>query len=57
VKLSGVRRLVRQQSVIFRIIGKDFGIAAPMQRGFNLVLHFRCGKMFIQNISEELQRD
>jgi hypothetical protein len=54
VKLSGTCRLMRQQSVILRIIGEDFGIAAPMQCSFNLVLHLRFGKVFIQDIQDAL---
>ena len=47
----------QQQAVTFRIISKDFGVAAPVQCSVNLRLNLVFGEVLVENVAEELEAD
>ena len=44
---------VQLESPTFRVVAEDFGVAAPVQGRFKLLLDFRLGEMLVQNIVEK----
>src|SRR5271166_6624367 len=46
----------QRHAVAFRIVGKNVGVAAPVQSRIELPLNLVLGKVLIENIAEELER-
>src|SRR5215469_13652007 len=61
VKLSFIqwraRRLGQQQSVTFRIVCEDLGIATPVQGRVDLAFDIFMGEVFIEHITEKFHRN
>ena len=47
---------MEMQPIGFGIVGEDFAVAAPVQRGLDLLLGIFLGEMLVEKIVEELQR-
>src|SRR5580704_1526126 len=53
---AGFRWPIQHQPVGFGVIRENVAIPAPIQSCFNLTLDLLTRKMFVQNITKELQR-
>ena len=48
-----VVELMKMNGVFLGIVGEEFGVAAPVERGFDLLVHFRFSKAFVEKIAKE----
>ena len=46
-----------RQSAVLAIVIENFGVAAPVHRGFELALDFVFGEMLVENVVEEFVGD
>ena len=46
-----------EEPASFRVVVENFSVAAPVERGLELPLHFVGAEMFVEDVAEELFPD
>src|SRR5580658_10536507 len=49
-------RRMQVYSVVFRVVGEELRVTAPVQRGFDLLLHFHLREALVQQVAEKFHR-
>src|ERR1700677_2609266 len=49
-------RRMQMHGVVFGVVGEELGVAAPVQRRFNLLFDFHLGEALVEQVTEKLYR-